>query len=513
MMGGLGGGLAGLNPSSVVGPIRRIAGSGAGMTRLKDWGVTGWSNTWTALDDSDDETSPGLGGYGVQRVVDPGVVYVEQPSLDGVPRWVAKAGSQRRIFEMAWSEDRVPQTVSLVDMHATISSRRGSLEDDDPALAALDSAIMVLVTTVERLHAAQHTVGFVQPDSVRFAVRHDGSRSLMLLDLGFAWDDRGGLLEPEWLAKTPLELLFDRGSRLRNTEYLARLKAPVDKQDLRTRAREFAGPQAEDVRIIARLIAVALAGPDEVQRWCGAAKSLLKLPSRDIAPDTEAAIWDKVIAPALDGKVTSCSELRIRLEATKPSEHFLFKPPAPPWAGWAVLRQVAVGVACLAVVAALWVLKPHIEHWLGLDVVAAPFCSKVPKADPLYEMLVELRNKLDNANTDEESRKGYWEHLKACRARHVDFKACTDDCLRDPETAYLGMVEEDARKVLDGLRVRPRPVDQEKQDIGRILANIDEFSQEVKQPPPAAVVMKLKRQLQLRGGQATGGERGPGAKP
>lgn len=485
------------------------------MTRLKGWGVTGWSDTWTALDETDEEESSGAGlaGYGVQRVVDPGVVYVEQPDVEGVPRWVAKPGSQRRIFEMAWSEDRLPQTISLADMHATIASRRGSLEGDDPALAALDSAIITLVTTAERLHAAQTTIGFVQPDSVRFGARHDGSRSLILPDIGFAWDERGGLLEPEWLARPALDLLFDRGSRARNSEYLTRLKAGSDRQDLRTRAREFAGPQAEDVRIIARLIAVALAGPDEVRRWCGAAKSLLKLPSRDIAPDTEAAIWDKVIAPALDGKVTSCSELRIRLEATKPSEHFLFKPPAPPWAGWAVLRQAAIALACLAVVASLWVFRPAIAHWLGLDVVAAPFCSKVPKADPLYEMLVQLEKKQDSAKTDQEAREGYWEHLKACRAMHGDFKACTKDCLHEPAVAYLGMVEEDARTVLDGLRVRPRPVDQEKQDIGRILAKLAEVSQEVKQPPPAAVVMKLKRQLQLRGGQANDGEPGSGAKP
>ena len=470
------------------------------LSRVEHWGVVGWADEYGALTDDSTGDIPVVGGYGFERILDPGVIYREQPDISGVAKWVEKPGSKGRIFQMGWPTPEPPVTRSLLDLHASIAPRRQELGADDAQLAALDEAIGGLVGIASRLHTAHATLGFLQPDSVRVGTNHDGSTFTLLPDVGFAWDDSGGLYEPEWLATPKAELLFDRGARPRNTEYVARLKRPADERDLRSRAKESAGEEVEDVKIVARLIAMALVGKDEVAKWCGAAKSLLRLPGKDIAPDTGAPIWDQVIAPALDGRIPTFEELKLRLSATKPSEHFLFKPPPPPWKGWAALRQVALAVTAIAVLIGLWQLK---------DVLfpprkPAPYCMQVPEADPLYPKLLDLEQLHTKALTDQTVRANFWQVLRECRTAHAALPQCPNDCLRDPMDDYLQMTLADGDQVLARLRARPRPVAVERMELETALTAIREAATEAKRDPAPGVAKRLERQLTLRDGGSAG---------
>lgn len=466
------------------------------MTKLASWGVVGWSNTWTALDEGREDDSGLLAGYGIERIVDPGVVHVETARIEGVPQWHKKPEARGRKFQMGWVDDSPPQTHSLLDLHAAIAPRRLSLEQGDPQLAALDECVDLLVASAARLHAAQHSLGFLQPDSVRFGTRHDGARFLVLPDIGFAWDDAGGLMEPDWLANPQLELIFERGARARNATYLAQLRSPADKRDLRSRAKTSAAEEAEDVKVLARLIAVALVGVDEARRWCGRSKSLLSLPGRDIAPDTQAPIWDQVIAPALSGQITTSADLAMRLTAHRPSAHFLFKPPTPPWGGWAVVRKAALAGVAVAALVGLWQLKsvlfpPH---------VPAPFCEKVRADDPLYGKLESLQNLRDDARVDLAKRSDYWRLLKECLNDHAALESCKADCLKEPVDEHLAAVEQDGIAVLEGLRVKPRPLAEERANIQAAAAAIEEAIAVARASGRPPVAIRLERQLQLRGG-------------
>jgi len=466
------------------------------MTKLPSWGVTGWSNTWTALDDGHEDGPVLVAGYGIERVVDPGVVHVDHAQVDGVPQWFEKPGARGRKFQMGWSDDSAPQTQSLLDLHAAIAPRRSGLVESDAQLKSLDECITLLVATAAHLHSSHQSLGFIQPDSARFGARHDGSRFIVLPDVGFAWDDAGGLMEPEWLSNPQLELLFEKGARARNAAYLAQLRRPADERDIRSRAKTSAAEDLEDVKILARLIATALVGVDEARRWCGGSKSLLVLPGRDVAPDTQAPIWDQVLAPALAGQIPTCNELAMRLSVHRPSAHFLFKPPSPPWRGWAILRRGALVAAAIAALAGLWQLKsilfpPH---------VPAPYCKQVRATAPLYAKLESLQDLGDAARVDATKRADYWELLKQCRQEHAALQSCSEDCLREPVDEHLQAVEADGLAVLESLQEQPRPLAEERATIAAAVAAITEALSEAHRSAKPPVIVRLERQSQLRGG-------------
>jgi len=464
--------------------------------RATPWGVTGWSNEFGALADDSGNDSPVGDAYGFERILDPGVIYRAPPDVAGVPRWHEKPGAKGRVFQMGWPSAETPATESLSDLSASITGRRRGLAAADPGLARLDDAIRQLVAIAERLRAGRASIGFLQPDSVRIGTQHDGSTYVVLPDVGFAWDDSGGLYEPDWLANPQADLLFERGARARNTEYLGRLKTPVDERDLRTQAAALAADEAEDVKIVARLIALALAGRAEVERWCGAAKSLLRLPGRDIAPDTGAPIWDQVIAPALEGQIPTFAELQLRLSATKPSEHFLYSPPTPPWAGWTILRQAAVASAAVALLAGLWVAK----DWLFPPRKYAPYCRQAQEGTDLFRKLEELEDAEKKALVDEAERPTFRTLLAECRKLHDGLTACGKDCLEKPANSALEMAESEGEAVLDRLRIRPRPVAAEAPEIEAAVGVLDEAAKQAKRTAEPGVVKRLKRQLDLRGG-------------
>lgn len=468
------------------------------LNRVAGWGVTGWSTDFGALADDSGNESPVAEAYGFERILDPGVRYYAPPDVPGVPRWHEKPGAKGRVFQMGWPSAEPPATESILELGAALSSRRRDLAAGDPQLARFDEAIQQLVSVAERLRAARSSIGFLQPDSVRVGTHHDGSTYVLLPDVGFAWDDSGGmgLYEPDWLAKPQAELVFERGARARNTEYLGRLKQPVDERDLRTQAVALAADEAADVKIVARMIAMGMAGGEEVARWCGAAKSLLRLPGKDVAPDTGAPIWDQVIAPALEGQVPTFAELRLRLSSAKPSEHFLYRPPAPPGIWPDILKKGAAVVAAMGVLYGLWLAR----EWLIPRRQYAPYCRQVPEGDPLHGKLKELEALEAKSQVEEASRPAFRKTLAECRRLHDALKTCGQDCLREPTEVSLEMAVSDGEAVLARLRARPRPVAAEAPEIEAAIGLIDEAANQAKRTIEPTVVKRLKRQLALRGG-------------
>lgn len=477
------------------------------MMRMQRWGVTGWSDAWKTLGsdvpDDDESAVVALDGYGFERTVDPSVVYFPPPPADipGVPRWHVKAGSGGRILQMSWPEDTEPQTRSLLDLQASIAARRRGIAADDPDLAALDTAVDQLVAAAAGLHAAGRSLGYLQPDSCRVGTWHDGSPYVSLPDVGFAWDKRAGLMIPNWIAEPTLELLFDDGAERRNDSCLAEATPrEADRRDDGKRAAERAASEIADVRLLARLIAVSLVGAAEVRRWCGGKKTLARLPAKDIAPDTQAKIWDEVIAPALGGQIRTCDELRARLAANRPSSHFLHVPPAPPWAGWAVLRRIGVVALAAATLGLLWLGFDYLGKWIFPP--RAPFCSAVSKSDPLYERLVELKGLRDAARGDVSRRPGFWAHARECLAEHAAFEPCgRDDCLDPVVDDWLRQAEEEGRAVRERLRSRPQPTAEEVRCLGEAISAIQEVERRAKRTASSSVIPMLVRELRLRGGQ------------
>lgn len=399
---------------------------------------------------------------------------------------------------MVWPEDRAPSTRSLLDIHAAIVARSPKIAAEDPDLAALDKAVDLLLSTAESLHAAGSSIGFLQPDSCRFGEWRDGQQFVVMPDVGFAWDKKAGLMMPTWISEPALGPLFENGAERRNEEYLADLGRDGNDRDIRKRASDVAPRELVDVKILARLVAAALVGADEVRRWCGDRKCLLKLPTKDVAPDTQAEVWDKVIAPALAGQITSVKELRSALGTYKPSSHYLHKPPPAPWAGWAMLRRTAMVAAAAAMIGLLWAFSGSILEWFQGR--PAPFCRNVTEENPLYRRLFELEKSREAARGDVSSRPAYWTLLRKCRSDHAALKTCRSDCLAGLDDEWFRQTEEEGQAVRERLRARPRPTPEEVQDISAALVAIRQATADGKRRPRSGVVTILERELKLRGG-------------
>lgn len=470
------------------------------MKRIDGWGVTGWSNGWTALGSDDiDEAGPSLDGYGVQRTVDPGVVYVAPPKVPEVPVWHPKPLGKGRVFEMEWREDTEPATRSLVDIQKGLASRRKSITSDDPDLGLLDAAVDGLLSAAAALHAGHTSLGFVQADSCRVGRLRDGKPFVVLPDVGFAWDKRSGLVIPRWIASPLLALLFERGAEQRNEDYLLEITSRDQPGEIRKRAVDEAASDLADVKIIARLLAVALVGVEEARRWCGSGTYLLRLPSKDAAPDTQAEIWDRVIGPALEGQIRTCEELRTKLKSCRPSSHYLHVPPTPPWSGWPVVRRLALGAVAAAVLGLLWAFSGPIVKWLIGE--PAPFCRAVSRDDPLYGKLTRLRDAHEAARGDIAARPAFWTLLRECLADHAALRSCGRDCLGGLVGEWMQQAEDEGRAVRERLRSRPRPTPEERRDISAAIAAIRQAAAAANRGADDGVVPMLERELLLRGGK------------
>jgi hypothetical protein len=459
---------------------------------LSGWGVTGWSAQWAALDTADDGFSGGC-GYGIVRVVDPGVLYFQPPLVEGLPHWTPTRDGRGRSFTMSWSEDNPPRYRSLVSFYESLASRRSDLSKEDEELQQFDRAVLELVGLVARLHKAGGTVVFMQPESVLVCDRRDGAGQIVLPDVGFFWDEEQGLREPRWLADPSLDLLFEHGARRRNSEGLKSQRTPAN-SELGKRASAQATSQAEDVRLLARLVAVCLAGPEAVRSWCGQGRAFLGMPGRDKAPDTLAPVWDQVIAPTLLGHVSSCEDLAARLEAARPSAHFLFKPPAPPPLWKKALRQAAPAMAGLIGIFSLLAAAPLLYAWMFPPCNPHALCKKVCASSALYGQLDELETsrQLALSGADFSAVVAYWEKLEAV----ADLPAACRDELR---LECAGLADKAARELVESLRRRPRPRSEERELLTQAVAFVQRMQAEVS-GHQSRVDGLLERQVRLRGG-------------
>ena len=471
------------------------------MIRLHiDWGVTAHSTEWAAIDFEQGDSSRPDGGYGFVRVVAPGVVYFPPAIVEGLRSWIEAPRTRGRGFAMPWPEDVQPTRVrTLLDFHRELAPRRATLDRDDVTLRAFDEATLQLVQIAERVHRAGGTLGFLQPGSVLVCNLRDGQSHVVLPDLGFAWDDQRGLMEPKWITDPEFGFLFEEGARKHNSSYLAFVKnVGAGSKQIATQAAALEAAQAADVRLIARLIAVSLAGPDEVQRWCGEGRAFLKMPGRNVAPDTQAPIWDRVIAPSLAGGIKTCGELAERLDLARPSEHFLFKPPVPPPLWKKAVRRSAPAVAGVGLITVLG----GIGWWLlHDDRPAPPLCPTTARGSALYPRLFELVG-LQTAAFEDGKIREYWDELKDCRSL-----VGGGDCISSLLAGCAEKINESARTLVQDLRTNPLPPTKARERLEQTLALVREAIAEVENGEVASQLSLTARLLgmclQSLGGRGT----------
>jgi hypothetical protein len=460
---------------------------------LPGWGVTGWSTQWAALDASE-ENHAGQGcGYGILKVVDPGVVYCEPPLVDGMALWAPVPGGRGRSFAMAWGEDDPPRYHALSDLHVGLAARRPGLTKEDEDLKQFDAAVLELVRLTAKLHKAGGTLGYLQPQSVLVCQRRDGATQVVLPDVGFFWDEEHGLREPKWIAEPTLDLLFEHGARRRNADCLRGYRAAAG-LEMGKRAATQAAAQAEDVRLLARLIAVALAGEETVRSWCGPGRAFLGMPGRDKAPDTLAPIWDQVIAPALLGHVASCDDLAARLEAARPSEHFLFKPPAPPPLWKKALRRAAPAMAGIVAIFGAAAAAPFLYAWMFPPCNPHVLCRQVCASDPLYSQLdgLEIVRQQAIAKSDVTASAAYWDGL-------AGLQGMPESCRQELRKECAGLVDKAVRELVESLRRKPRPRSEELEMLSQAALLERRVTADLPGHESSSGGL-LNRQIRLRGG-------------
>lgn len=470
------------------------------MRQVQHWGVTDWSTEWARLDQEDDQAGAVGPGFGFVRVVEPGVEYFKPPVVGEWPGWAASPDGRPRRFQMEWCEDERPEALTVLDMHRLLASRRIELEPGDEQLRHLDESILEAVRQVDRLHRAGGTLGFVQPDSIVFCRLRDGSLRIVFPDVGFAWDETRGLREPKWIAEPHLDCLFEQGPRRHNAACLLAYREAMDAggqaadkaKGKAKQAASLAEAQAKDVRMIARLIAVALAGPDEVRGWCGSGRAFLAVPGRDRAPDTLAPVWDQVIAPTLLEKITTAAGLLERLQVAAPSEHYLVKPPVPPPA-WkiAVRRALPAVLGVAAILAMLLVAKPMID-WLFPRRTPHALCDSVYTGDPRFSKLDSVEEARGKALAgDLEVVAKYWDLLATSNE-------LPSACLGSLRTEAADMIAAEASSLPGQLRDGPMAGGEQT----ALLQRAFELATAAEQASPGScerVIGLLRRQLAARG--------------
>lgn len=469
------------------------------MRQVQHWGVTGWSTEWSSLEQADDEGIEGV-GVGFTRVVEPGVVYLKPPVAGEWPGWVPSPGNRPRRFQMPWPEDEQPEAITVVGLHERLAPRRATFQVGDEQLQQLDESILEAVRQLDRLHRAGGTLGFVQPDSIVFCRLRDGTLRVVFPDVGFAWDESQGLREPKWIAEPQLDCLLEDGARRQNATTLAAIREAADllvKQSGKERnsgksSAALAAGQAADVRMLARLIAVALAGPEEIRRWCGSGKAFLAVPGRDRAPDTQAAVWDQVITPALLDKIPTASAMLERLEIAPPSEHYLFKPPVPPPAWKIAVRRTLPGLAGVAAIVMLALIAALLQPVIFPRRVPHNLCDLVYSGDPRFEQLDKLEEARGGAQAgDLEAVAAYWELLVGAEALP---RPCLDR-LRQEAAKMVG-----AQVLSIPARLRDEPMSPTEQiDLLQRAFALATAAEQVSPGDCDRVVGLLLRQLQARG--------------
>lgn len=468
---------------------------------MADWGVTARESSWKPV-----EYGPDLGdiagwrGYGFVRDVAAGVKYVKPPEIEGLRSWVRRSGNGREIFVMIFAGEAPPATDTFLDLQKKLAAKRNVLKDGDPDLARLDQYIDQFLSLVAQLHQRQIPLGHVQPRSVLFCSDGGASTSCQLPDLGFVFDVAARVIgRPVWLGDAA-NVLFDSTAQKRNRVYMAWANEPSSDN--------FQTLATEDVSIAARLICFALAGENEVRKWCGEGKPVAEVPpAADGLNDTACrAVWD-VLHGGVRGQIKSISELRELLTGVaRPSRHFLERPPQKenPLEVW-LRRGVWPAVAAISAILFAGALVPAFKAFAPRTTAACEHVSSWNKS--LFPPLERLVAERKSAAASEEAKQHFLNSLKAyvLLLRASPHRECDESCTEKLLAETEKWVDDEVKDLLITLNEQPRQTSEEVMILSAKKARIDELNslrREKSQPFFQTATQKLDRQLSLRGATA-----------
>jgi hypothetical protein len=466
---------------------------------MADWGITAARTTWNKVDYSKDlGADDSWVGYGFVRDVDHGVKLLPLAGYGESQPWCRRSVDTRDQFVMAMPGESMPAVETLLDLQQSLETRRESLVDGDPLLKRFDAVIDRFLVQVESLHDQGIPLGILTPRSICVVGDGRGEDRIYLPDLGFVYDTASRAMSlPPWMTDPATNMFFEGGADTRNAAYLRWSLSPDDDS--------FQSLAAEDVRIAGRVIATALAGEKEVQRWSGdGCLSEVPPPNNGVNDTACQPVWD-ALSRAIRGQLGTIGELRESLAgAAQPSRHFLVKPPPRPLSTQEmfVRRMATLGVAsalaALGAVSAFMAVKafsptytsicPHVWSW---DERLYP---------PLRKLEESARIANANAEAKETFRQELREYISKLRATpdHKCDESCTDALLAKMEP----WIEEDVKALLAKLREHPRWNAEEIAILRTELARIDECiglrhrgAKAFLQTPRS----KLEHQLGLRG--------------
>jgi hypothetical protein len=478
---------------------------------MVDWGVTADISEWEPVAYAAD-LQPLYSEFGdypshaFVRELAPGVEYHQPASIGSLRTWLHRKVEWQSRYIMPYPGETAPLSEDLVGVQARLAGQRATLKDGDAALARLDAIIDQFLGLVCELHENQIPLGFVHPRSVRFVRDASGSETVQLPDLGFVFNvkSRAAAL-PKWLEDASMNVLFDSGAEARNEAYHEWI---CDNSHAHFEPLAF-----QDVKIVGRLLAFALAGESQVRRWSGGECLHTIPPPAGTLNDTACApVWN-AISRAISGETLSVAELReaLRREDARPSRHFLVKPPPPPPHPLVTLAR-RIAKPALASAGALLVAGAAWAAWQEFGPRYTSICPHVWSWDrELYPSLADLESQKGTAAASDESKKRFRESLKQyvqllkASASHPCDGSCTDTLVAMTEP----WVDDEVKETLETLRLQPRQNADEVAILTARKALVDELSSLRRATSPPifqSAAQAIDRQLLLRGAaEAAGG--------
>ena len=466
---------------------------------MEEWGITAARTAWCKIDYSQDLGADNAWvGFGFVRDVDFGVKQLPSAGIGGRQPWCRRTVEGFDQFVMAMPGESIPQVDTLLDLQQLLAVRRESLVEGDPLLKRFDAVIDRFLGQAESLHEQGVPLGILTARSICVVRNGREEDQVYLPDLGFVYDTSSRAMTiPLWMTHPLTNTVFEGGAKTRNASYLRWSQNRDDDS--------FQPMVAEDVRIVGRIIATALAGEKEVQRWSDDGCISEVPPPNDGVNDTACKPVGDVLDRAIRGQLATISELRESLTgAARPSQHFLVKPPPRPLSSRELfVRRVAKGGVALILVilmacSAIGTIKAFSPRYTSI-------CPHVGSWDKrLYPSLKNLENAGRIAGASAEAKNAYRDALTEyiMTLRSTPGHQCDELCTDKLVVAIEPWVAEDVRAVLATLRDHPRWNPEEITVLRAQLERVDELiglrhtaKAEFLKKPRAT----LERQLSLRG--------------
>lgn len=483
---------------------------------MVDWGVTAETSAWEPVSYAVDlqELYSEFGDYPSHaffRTVAPGVEYHEPPPISRLRKWLRRKAEWQLVFLMPYPGETAPASEDLLDIQASLAGRRASLKEGDTDLLRLDAAVDRFLGVVCELHEKHVPLGLVHPRSVRFV--HDASsvETVQLPDLGFVFDvDSRAAVLPKWLEDGSMRVLFDDGADTRNERYLEWIRQPSHGT--------FEPLKYQDVKIVGRLLAYALAGDAEVRKWSGGRCLDAVPPPCGTLNDTACApVWD-AINGAISGRTLSVAELReaLRRDDARPSRHFLVKPEPPepsPRLLETLLKRAAKPFAASA--GAILVVWAAYALWQAFAPHYTSICPHVSSWDKdLYPRLKDLEAQKTTAAASDEGKQRFVQAIKDYVAllRANPNHPCDESCTEQLVAMSEPWLDEEVTVTLENLRKHPRQTAEEVVILRAERALVDELNslrRETAPPLFQSAAQRLDRQLSLRGATVADGGKLP----